>query len=59
MKTAVKKIHRILEEAPHNEGTMDIFHNFKKGSSLLEKVENIHMVQFHGAFYDEENHKPL
>ena len=56
---AVKKIHRILQEASHNEGTMDLFHNFKKECSFLEKAEHIHVVQFHGAFYDEESHEPL
>ena len=56
---AVKKIHRILQEASHNEGTIDLFDNFKKECSLLEKAEHVHVVQFHGAFYDEESHEPI
>ena len=56
---AVKKIHGILQEASHNEGTMDLFDNFKKECSLLEKAEHDHVIQFHGAFYDEESHEPI
>ena len=56
---AVKKIHRILQEASHNEGTIDLFDNFKKECILLEKAEHDHVVQFHGAYYDEESREPL
>ena len=56
---AVKKIHGILQEASHNEGTMDLFDNFKKECALLEKAEHDHVVQFHGAYYDEESHEPI
>ena len=56
---AVKKIHGILQEASHNEGTIDLFDNFKKECALLEKATNDHVVQFHGAYYDEESREPL
>ena len=56
---AVKKIHGILQEASHNEGTIDVFDNFKKECSLLEKAEHDHVIQSYGAYYDQESHEPL
>ena len=55
---AVKKLHRILQEASHDELT-SLFDNFKKECILLEKAENDHVVQFHGAYYDEESREPI
>ena len=55
---AVKKIHRFLEEAAHNEG-MALFDKFKNECALLEKAEHVHVVQFYGAYYDEESHEPI
>ena len=56
---AVKKLHRILQEASYDERTTVLFDNFKKECILLEKAENDHVVQFHGAFYDEESREPI
>ena len=56
---AVKKLHRILQEASYDERTTTLFDNFKKECILLEKADNDHVVQFHGAYYDEETHEPI
>ena len=56
---AVKKLHKILQEASHNESTTVLFDNFKKECSLLEKADHVHVVQFHGAYYDEESNEPM
>ena len=56
---AVKKIHGILQEASYNERAIDLFDNFKKECSYLDKAEHVHVVQFHGAYYDEESHEPI
>ena len=56
---AVKKLHRILQEASYNEGTIALFDNFRKECRLLETAEHDHVVQFHGAYYDEETHEPI
>ena len=56
---AVNKLHNILQEASHNERTTALFDNFKKECSLLEKAYHVHVVQFHGAYYDEESNEPL
>ena len=56
---AVKKLHRILQEASRNEGTIALFDNFRKECRLLETAKHEHVVQFHGAYYDEETHEPI
>ena len=56
---AVKKLHRILQEASRNEGTIALFDNFRKECRLLKTAEHEHVVQFHGAYYDEETHEPI
>ena len=56
---AVKKLHKILQEASHNERTTVLFDNFKKECSLLAKAYHVHVVQFHGAYYDEESNEPM
>ena len=56
---AVKKLHKILQEASRNERTTALFENFEKECSLLEKADHVHVVQFHGAYFDEESNEPM
>ena len=56
---AVKKLHQVLQEASHNQRATALFDNFKKECSLLEKAYHVHVVQFHGAYFDEESNEPM
>ena len=56
---AVKKLHRVLLESSLQQGATTILDNFKKECALLEKADNVHVVRFLGAYYDEESQEPL
>ena len=56
---AVKKIHRVLLETSLQQGATTILDSFKKECDLLEKADNVHVVRFHGAYYDEESQEPI
>ena len=56
---AVKKIHRVVLKTSLQKGTTTTLESFKKECDLLEKADNVHVVRFHGAFYDEESQEPI
>jgi serine/threonine protein kinase len=56
---AVKKIHRVLLETSLQQGATTILDSFKQECALLEKADNVHVVRFHGAYYDEESQEPI
>ena len=56
---AVKKIHRVLLETSLQQGATTILDSFKNECALLEKADNVHVVRFHGAYYDEESQEPI
>ena len=56
---AVKKIHRVLLETSLQQGATTILDSFNQECALLEKADNVHVVRFHGAYYDEESQEPI
>ena len=52
---AVKRIHLLLLEAARGQGDFDqVLMDFKEECQLLEQVDHPHVIDFRGAFYDEE-----
>ena len=56
---AGKKINRVVLGISKDERRASLVENFKKECSSLEEAENDHLVQFFGAYYDEESREPL
>ena len=54
-----KKINRVVLGISRDERRATLVENFKKECSSLEEAENDHLVQFFGAYYDEESREPL
>ena len=56
---AVKKLHGILLQAAKEEGAQTFLDDFVKECSLLEKAKHHRIVEFYGAYYDEESKEPI
>ena len=55
---AIKKIHRTLLQSS-DEQKKFIVENFTRECSLLETADDVHVVQFYGAYYDRESQAPI